>query len=420
MSIAEQITRIKTNISNAYDKCEAKGATIPTDKNSDNLATTIDSITGGGATKYGITFDTIIGNTDENGTLLRPKTYPNYTEIVFDGVKDLVDNCLPYRFYYCQTIKSVSFPDLEKISGSTSCQATFSSVGTGLTSISFPKLETISGNNACSSMFQSCNGITSASFPNLVSITGIGSCQNMFYGCSGALTLISFPKLKTISGSSGCSSMFNGCRSLSSPIYFPDLETISGNDVCSSMFQSCTNLTSISFPKLKTISAGCGSMFMGCTGITSISFPALTSIGNTASSCQSMFASCSSIQNVSFPELVSINAVNACANMFQGCNTLTSVSFPKLSLINGSLSCANMFLGCTNLTDIYFNSLNTSSFSSLKNQFNNMLGNTGTTTTHTIHFPSNMQPTISTLSAYPLFGGTSGYVVLSFDLPATE
>ena len=48
MSIAEQITRIETNISNAYTKCQEKGAVIPEQKNSENLASTIDSITVGG------------------------------------------------------------------------------------------------------------------------------------------------------------------------------------------------------------------------------------------------------------------------------------------------------------------------------------------------------------------------------------
>ena len=44
MSIATEIQRIKANIENAYTKAEEKGATIPTTKNSENLATTIESI----------------------------------------------------------------------------------------------------------------------------------------------------------------------------------------------------------------------------------------------------------------------------------------------------------------------------------------------------------------------------------------
>lgn len=48
MSVANEINRIKTNIANAYTKAEEKGATLPTEKNSANLADTIASITAGG------------------------------------------------------------------------------------------------------------------------------------------------------------------------------------------------------------------------------------------------------------------------------------------------------------------------------------------------------------------------------------
>lgn len=44
-----QIDRIKENISNAYIQAEQKGATMPTIKNSDNLPSTIESITAGGS-----------------------------------------------------------------------------------------------------------------------------------------------------------------------------------------------------------------------------------------------------------------------------------------------------------------------------------------------------------------------------------
>ena len=47
MTIADEIARIKTNILNAYTSCQNKGATLPETQNSANLATTIDSISGG-------------------------------------------------------------------------------------------------------------------------------------------------------------------------------------------------------------------------------------------------------------------------------------------------------------------------------------------------------------------------------------
>lgn len=48
-AVKTQITRIKTNVDNAFDEAAAKGATMPTVRNSDNLPATIASITGGGA-----------------------------------------------------------------------------------------------------------------------------------------------------------------------------------------------------------------------------------------------------------------------------------------------------------------------------------------------------------------------------------
>lgn len=98
MSIAEQITRIKTNISNAYDKCEAKGATIPTDKNSANLATTIDSITGGSAPSIAIKSP----YADDNGKFVKPAEWDDIESIpIAEGeqvVYYLFDNTLDFSW----------------------------------------------------------------------------------------------------------------------------------------------------------------------------------------------------------------------------------------------------------------------------------------------------------------------------------
>ena len=108
------------------------------------------------------------------------------------------------------------------------------------------------------------------------------------------------------------------------------------------------------------------------------------------------------------------------SNAFYNCTGLTSVDLSALTTVSSGNGLSNAFRSCTGLTDIYFRALTTSSFGSNKNQFSNMMQNTGTTTTHTLHFPSNLQSTISGLTGYPNFGGTSGYVTLAFDLPATS
>lgn len=176
-------------------------------------------------------------------------------------------------------------------------------------------------------------------------------------------------------------------------ISFPDLTTLSGNYACYNMFNNCNGLTSISLPELTTIS------------------------GNYA--CYNMFYTCSNLDTVSLPKLTTISGERAC--YFTFCQTkISSISFPYLTTVSGSYACDGMFNNCQNITDIYFNALTTVSFGSNVNQFDSMLGGTGTNVTHTLHFPSNLETTIQGLSGYPLFGGTSGYVTLAYDLPATE
>jgi hypothetical protein len=48
LSIASEISRINHNIAAAYTACSEKGATMPVTENSDNLADTIATISGGG------------------------------------------------------------------------------------------------------------------------------------------------------------------------------------------------------------------------------------------------------------------------------------------------------------------------------------------------------------------------------------
>ena len=54
-TIAEEITALSGRIQEAYDVCEAKGATMPQSKTTWNLSSTIDSIpAGGGLDIYGM------------------------------------------------------------------------------------------------------------------------------------------------------------------------------------------------------------------------------------------------------------------------------------------------------------------------------------------------------------------------------
>lgn len=66
MSIQSEITRISGNVSDALDAIEAKGVTIPSGSNSDDLADLIAQITGGGGAAI-----TVTDTTDTHGGIIR-------------------------------------------------------------------------------------------------------------------------------------------------------------------------------------------------------------------------------------------------------------------------------------------------------------------------------------------------------------
>lgn len=138
-----------------------------------------------------------------------------------------------------------------------------------------------------------------------------------------------------------------------------------------------SSLTSIDFH-------GMDSAFTDCTGLTGVDLSSLTSIGN--------YGMLSTFENTG----------------------LTSVDFPALTSI-GRYGMKNAFAFCFELTDIYFWALDTTSFGSYTNQFDGMLSDLPSVT---LHFPENLEETISQLTGYPTFGG--GDVVCEFDLPATS
>lgn len=205
-------------------------------------------------------------------------------------------------------------------------------------------------------------------------------------------------------------------------ISFPDLTTISGIYGCADVFYECSTLTSVSLPNLTTVSGmfGCNYMFYGCP-LTSVYLPNLTTISGMYG-CYYMFSSCYSLTSVSIPNLTTISEQFGAGGMFASCIALTSVSFPSVVNIGGAAAFFSAFVSCVKLESIYFNALTTTSFGSNINQFNNMF-NTGSGSTSgaiTMHFPSNLSSTISTLTGYPNFGATAGRLTLAFDLPATS
>lgn len=203
-------------------------------------------------------------------------------------------------------------------------------------------------------------------------------------------------------------------------VSFPDLVSLSSEKGLYNMAYNTTSITNIDLPKLTTIS-GSNAMYYALTyaPIQYLYIPKLSSVSGTNGMGYLCFQ-CKELTDVDLSELASVTGSSAMQRMFYGCNNLQTIAFPKLSILTGEKAMERIFYGCSKLTDIYFTSLTSGSFGSYTNQFLDMLSGAGTTVTHTIHFPSNLESTIQGLTGYPLFGGTSGYVVLSFDLPATE
>ena len=242
MSVADQINRIKTNIANTYTAAQAKGATIPQTKNSDNLAACVQSITtgggGGGDTQFGLTISDVLGTVDGTGAVSKT-TISNALD--FSGITSFTNYALSGKFMYGSFSPSqdVEFPALTTIDNS-GMQSAFQYCS-GITSISFPALASI-GQNGMNYAFQSCSGITSVSFPVLTSIDSSGM-NSAFRDCTG-ITSVLFPVLTSI-GQSGMNYAFRDCEKLES-ISFPELTQVT-SPFNKYTFNGCTALTEIHF-----------------------------------------------------------------------------------------------------------------------------------------------------------------------------
>lgn len=413
MSIASEITRIQDNISDAYTAAQAKGATMPATQNSDNLATTISTISGGGVDTRGWIPKAI----DANGKLVSSSTMPNFT-----GVEDLGDYALYYGFYQNTALAgTLSFPDLTTVSGQSAMERAFHNC-TGLTSVLAPALTTISGSNALSYAFYGCSNLTS---------TGLSSVKNidssLYYAYNGCISLTS-TGLSSFSVGSNCSFArgFSGCTGLTEEEFTIENENgIVGNSVFKQMFYGCTGLIKLTINGVKKTTGYAsgyegvfGSILNGCTNCIEFNIPDLEVINDDWT-----FAG-NYVRNfvVNIPKVVYVQQASSSGGRafysFMKDNTRVSTySFYSLKNVNCVFGFATAFSGCVNLGHLFFPALKTIEGTSvLKSLFNTAVNGC------TIHFPSNLDPNkgstvISSLEGYPNFGGTN--TVLLFDLPAT-
>lgn len=341
MTIVDEIQRIKNNISNAYDICEQKGATIPDPRNSENLASCIVSITSGGdGNTFGIPLEI-----DSDGNLSRPSDY-TWTS---DAAKTISEDALR-RIFYCSTsLKSVDLPLVETIKRHGLANA-FENC-TSLQNVNTPNLKTIE-QNGMEYSFLYCSSLKEVSFPELTTVGDNGMalmCEN----CRG-LTSVNFPKLEEVQGAYGLSGAFSGCSSLPT-INFPNLTEVQSYGL-QAAFSGCSSLSTVNLPELVTVySYGLYNTFYNCRSITDIAFPKLTTLHGKA--LLYTFRYCTNLKHIYFNGLTEETFSSTTTDMFN--NMLSDVTgctvhFPaNLSTILSSYSDVINGFGGTDTTVVF-------------------------------------------------------------------
>lgn len=407
MTISSAIQTKQQQVAAAYTACNNKGATLPQTQNLTNLADCIDSISGGSSP---VINSLSITPSTSSQTITAPSGTDGYGPVYVAAVTSSIDqNIVAGNIKKDVTILSVT--------------GTYEGSGGGGGST---VLDVIKANFTISSSDGTTHTINNINYSNGyftldTKATEIDNSNfDYCYQNDTNLREISFSSIESITENGQISNICDGCANLTT-VDFSSLTTIgNSNNAIGNGFQNCTNLTTVDFSSLTTISApSCFyQAFKSCSNLESISFPALTTV-SAGSVFQSCFAYCTKLATVDFSELTNISGANIFYWAFQNCTSLTSIEFPKLSTFNSAAGFSNMFNGCSNLESICFPALTTSSFVS-NSLLNNILRQSGSTKIHTIHFPSNLETTVSGQTGYPLFGGTSGYVTLAFDLTATS
>ncbi len=279
-------------------------------------------------TKLGLTIDNFIGDLDENGVLIDPK--PIGDTLDFSGVVEWKASMR--GAFFCKSYKHILFPDLKYFTQGR-LEYAFAN-NTEIEELSFPALEKVTGSYAFENMLGNCYKLKTLIFPELLEVHGgrhfASICTN-----NHALHTVSMPKLKSMGPYNSASGQFQGA------------------------FGNCMALINVDLTSLELIEGfyACQGMFSGCSKLETILLPSLKTIGHLSSSggeCLSMLSNCSSLSTVDLSGLESILGKTTCQQMFNSCRALTTISFPKLTRIEGTTPMVNMFSGCTNLLEIHF------------------------------------------------------------------
>ena len=388
MSIASAISAAQGKVADAYTAISNKGGTLPATQNLSNMPTAINSIPTGSSPVI-------------SSLSITPSTSAQtYDSSSVDGYKPV-------------SVAAVTAAiDANITAGNIKSGVSILGV-TGTYSAGYSELASYQvDNNGVAS--RRAITLTGTEFNDISEIDSYG-LQYAFNSCVALTGTLVFSSLTTI-GSSGMRYTFRGCTGLTA-VDLSSVTTID-NYGMDHAFEDCSGITSVDLSSVVTIGTqALQYSFYNCTTLTSVDLSSVTTIN--ANGISSAFYNCTHLTTVNLSSLTTITSYSM-QYTFRMCFGLISIDLPLLTTFNGAQGMTRAFESCTNLEHVYFRALTTTSFASYTDIFINMLAGTGTNKTHTLHFPSNLQTTISGLSGYPNFGGSSGYVTLAFDLPATS
>lgn len=292
------------------------------------------------------------------------------------------------------------------------------------------------GANALSSIYQNMTSITA--LPSLSGIKKINTAglQSCFFSCTNAQGTLDLSSLVYV-GESGLRTCFYKTK-VSGAINLSSLITIGGNYALYQCFAE-TNISSLDISNLVDdtgLSSTIAGICQNCPNLTSFNAHKFIGFNNNSGfsyGCQN----CTSLTSVDFSSVVYINSYGGMNSAFQN-TALSSISFDSLVVVTGGMAFNYAFSQCSNLTTAYFPSLrrayigngfincfsqctafSTISFPALKEIQQGCFSNTLVGCSNvTVHFPSNMQSTMSSWAEISNgMGGTNTTIL--FDLPAT-
>ena len=357
--ISDTINSMRTNLGNAYDELENKGATIPTNKNIENLANAIASISASGGSEYQRPSDWLeiptMGGTKDDIYILNGVSTNGINKLYFkisgtgtidwgDGNVESFTGVSITTFEHSFTYSDLSDSSftthnntkqaLVHIQGDRGAITYFSTAGIQYKYVNEDGITINLNYNISTDVYQisanvqSCkvycsNNASVQKHKKMEIFDWVGTItttnmEQMFFGCN---KLTSIPHLDT-SNATTMFYMFQGCYSLTT---IPQLDTSNVTNM-SNMFYLCDSLKTI--PQLDTKNViNMERMFGNCRSLKTIPLLDTSNVTN----MREMFNDCYSLTTI--PQLDTKNVI-LMANMLSSCPCLTTI--PQLNTSNAT------------------------------------------------------------------------------------